>query len=176
MKLFIVRCQFLFYFVLTACFRARLSTGLAGHAVIPLQSNILEVIQGRAVMGTQSMIHQASAMVFFVCSMKHAWATIQLYVSSKSLPMRWAVSKTSIVLKCLALALAFTGLPLATYFHPAGVDASETNTGGTSQWCMVAALIAYYMTFTADIYLLLQASKVAPDRAQVPAHGHRHAE
>ena len=153
--------------------------GLALHALVPLQSDILDVVQGKAEMTGQSIAHQMFALGFFGCSMKHALASVQLYYSSRTLPMRWERSRASIILKCLALAMSMLGFPLATYFHPAGVSAEETNTGGASQWSMVAALIAYYMTFSWDIHLVLQScADPMPGARQhtrsSTTHGHSH--
>ena len=66
------------------------------------------------------------------------------------------VTRVSTVVKCVALATSMLGFPLATYFHPAGASVEETNPGGASQWSMVGALIAYYMTYSWDIHVVLR--------------------
>ena len=53
--------------------------GLAGHAVLPLQGNIVALIQGeRGAIEWTTTIHQSAAGVFFAASMYHGWTMIQL--------------------------------------------------------------------------------------------------
>jgi hypothetical protein len=149
--------------------------GLGLHAIIPLQIDILEVIQNitrlnNAESGNeieapqlqlQSGIHQLAAAVFFLCSFAHGIDMLAVLKASPELPVGYLRNKFGFLWKVACLGSA--GLPLwvSLLYHPAsGIKkpmqqmAEQMEVAGLSQWTVVGGLIGFYASYSSDFHIL----------------------
>jgi len=131
-------------------FAAAIGLGILG--VVPLQRDCVALLEGRAPLLTESIVHQGAASLFFLASWVHGAVSIRLY--RRSLATR--VNEVAVVTACrwrmLLLALPIIGLAALI---PAALAVSNDRVrmqmGAGHQWLSVAAMIGLYYTYAVDI-------------------------
>mmetsp|Transcript_890 Transcript_890/g.1022 ORF Transcript_890/g.1022 Transcript_890/m.1022 type:complete len:267 (+) Transcript_890:435-1235(+) len=140
------------------------AVGLGTQAIVPLQHDILDVIEGQAILSTQSIIHQGGAGAFFFGSLAHALCVCYIYhvvITSKTQSGALvAFAKGHISLKSYYTKLTCTcfvciTIVAAMILHPASgyIFSKSTyyNIGGATQWTLVLALIGFFGSYYWDL-------------------------
>lgn len=147
--------------------------GLLVQGVVPLQSNVLDVLDppnGKAPgVNAQSMVHQSAAAVFFGMSFIHAALVLLLLAKSQCLPNALTRMRCSWWAKLSCMVIAVLPAVVAFLWHPSAGDGSRValNLGGVSQWVAVASMIAFYASYSLDFVALQAAAR----RHDVALHG-----
>ena len=132
--------------------------GLAVHGIIPLQADIVQIIEGRQdlqmIWTTQA--HQMAAGVFFTASLYHGWNMLQCSATSVRHPSR--------LLRCPFRRVQGGGLitgllPLfgSMVYHPANKGhnaASSLDMAGMLQYGVVGGIILMYVSYSYDFWVL----------------------
>lgn len=147
---------------------------LAVVGALPLQRNIVEVMQGRAQMTFDSMIHQSAAAVFFLGAQAHMiiWIIVTATVESSS-PISRASAPISFYFKVSCLVFSFFPLPAAFALHPASpirsrLNLTDNDAGGLQQYALVVCVASFFASYTHELatFAKLQASpRAAPSKA-----------
>lgn len=135
--------------------------GLAVHAVVPLQSDIVQIIEGQRdlEMIWTTQVHQMAAGVFFTASLYHGWNMLQLQCDARAaaLPLSWERSHLSVVFKGGGLLAGILPLFGSMVYHPAAQGhnaASSLDMAGLLQYGVVGGIILMYLSYSYDFYLL----------------------
>ena len=135
--------------------------GLAVHGVIPLQANIVQIIEGRRdlEMIWTTQVHQMAAGVFFTASLYHGWNMIQLQCDERAaaLPVSWARCPLSVVFKGAGLLAGILPLFGSMVYHPAAQGhnaASKLDMAGLLQYGVVGGIILMYLSYSYDFWVL----------------------
>ena len=120
--------------------------GLLLQAVVPLQSDILHVIDGTKPLRMQSVVHQAGALVLFSAGYVHCVSTDILMWKSKTLPNNSKSRWCKLVLTAMAI------LPFLVAFlpHPAtggSKDLDDMTEGAIGQWTCVLSLLLFFASY-----------------------------
>lgn len=120
--------------------------GLLLQAIVPLQSDILDVIDGTSSLQMQSILHQSGALVLFLAGYVHCLSTDILLWNSKTLPNYFKSRWCKIILTMTAISpflIAF--LP-----HPAtggSKDLDDMTEGAIGQWTCVLSLLFFFASY-----------------------------
>mmetsp|Transcript_17738 Transcript_17738/g.43030 ORF Transcript_17738/g.43030 Transcript_17738/m.43030 type:complete len:276 (+) Transcript_17738:273-1100(+) len=134
----------------TTCFWAAIvaAGGLVWQAVIPIQANVKEVIEGSASIDLQSQVHQLGAVILFLAGYTHCVCMDLLLWRSKSLPAPLFSKRLKLFLTVTMLA------PFATAMirHPASAVERKINLealswGAVGQWTMVGSLLLFVTSY-----------------------------
>lgn len=131
--------------------------GLAIVGAIPLQSNCVDVLEGRAQLTLDSGVHQGAASVFFLSSWAHGAVSLRAYGHShhprlKLPPIQRAcfLRKVTLIIPISAL-VVLVFVSIALQGHPGGLLAL----GAVHQWLSVACMVALFLTYSVDMDVLL---------------------
>jgi hypothetical protein len=120
--------------------------GLLLQAVVPLQSDILNVVDGTSSLRMQSVVHQTGALVLFLAGYVHCVSTDILLWKSKTLPnnckSRWC--------KLILTVTAVSPFLLAFLPHPAtggSKDLDDMTEGAIGQWTCVLSLLFFFASY-----------------------------
>eukprot|EP00285_Hemiselmis_virescens_P006319 CAMPEP_0173400274 /NCGR_PEP_ID=MMETSP1356-20130122/47463_1 /TAXON_ID=77927 ORGANISM="Hemiselmis virescens, Strain PCC157" /NCGR_SAMPLE_ID=MMETSP1356 /ASSEMBLY_ACC=CAM_ASM_000847 /LENGTH=265 /DNA_ID=CAMNT_0014360169 /DNA_START=42 /DNA_END=836 /DNA_ORIENTATION=- len=134
--------------------------GLVGQAVIPLQSNILDVINRKASVTSQSMIHQSSAALLFLAGYFHCVSMDLVLWRSRTVPSPLWSKRVKIALTVTMLGPFF----LAFIPHPAtgaGASIDAMSWGAVGQWCCVVSLLLFFGSYHIEFARTPQALSAA---------------
>jgi hypothetical protein len=135
--------------------------GLAVHGIIPLQADIVQIIEGRRdlemIWTTQA--HQMAAGVFFTASLYHGWNMLQLQCDERAaaLPISWARCPLSVVFKGGGLIAGLLPLFGSMVYHPANKGHAAANSldmAGILQYGVVGGIILMYVSYAYDFWVL----------------------
>eukprot|EP00906_Rhabdomonas_costata_P037120 RCo052176 len=153
-------------------------TALAVQAIVPLQANIMELVEPPAGSGSPSpgstdlpslkpgtVVHQSAAGVLFVSALVHEVAVVVLFLRSAHL--RVALGRPwrySLGCKAAIVALQASALFGSMFFHPAtpgstGKDSPRIShelflLGAAMQWAFVLLLLAFFTSYAIELYKL----------------------
>ena len=135
--------------------------GLAVHGIIPLQEDIVQIIQGRRdlQMIWTTQVHQMAAGIFFTASLYHGYNMLQLQCDERAaaLPISWARSPLSVVFKGGGLVAGMLPLFGSMVYHPAAQAhsaASSLDIAGLMQYGVVGGIILMYLSYSFDFWVL----------------------
>eukprot|EP01083_Nonionella_stella_P272881 925599_1 len=132
--------------------------GVFGQGVITMEESAIEGITNvnadnevQWKPGTQSIIHQLLAAVFFISAMFHGWSAITVYSNCQTEPIK------SLVLSKYFKILSFT-IPLlfqfsAFVYHPISGGTktqNDLNKAGLGQWLTVFSYLAFFASYAVD--------------------------
>ncbi|KAK8791895.1 hypothetical protein WA158_005272 [Blastocystis sp. Blastoise] len=126
---------------------------LAIQAILPLQSDIFDVQDGKGLLNAQSMIHQGSAVILFVLAIIHSYLVCHvLWKNPNNLLYHYSryIKSTALFFMALSFILSIGLHPASQFF---GDNKMVTNNiGGISQWIFVFSMIFFFGSYSADFY------------------------
>jgi hypothetical protein len=151
--------------------------GLALHGIIPLQADIVQIIEGRRDLDMiwTTQVHLMAAGVFFTASLYHGWNMLQLQCDERAaaLPISWQRCPLSVVFKAGGLIAGLLPLLGSMVYHPASQGhnaASSLDKAGIMQYGVVGGIILMYVSYTYDFWVL---QRDAASRGTPPAVAER---
>jgi hypothetical protein len=120
--------------------------GLLLQAVVPLQSDILAVIDGTSSLRMQSIVHQSGALILFLAGYVHCVSTDILLWKTRTLPNNFKSRWCKTVLTVLAISPFF----IAFLPHPAtggSKDLDDMTEGAIGQWICVLSLLFFFASY-----------------------------
>lgn len=101
--------------------------GLCAQAIVPLQPDILDVVDGRASLSAQSLVHQLGAAVFFAASLLHGFLVVWILDHDDTLLCSRALQPRAWWCKVVSLCALVVPAVIAFTFHPAGMNSEHVN-------------------------------------------------
>lgn len=131
--------------------------GLAVVGALPLQRDVCQVMLGKALLTTESIVHQSAAAIFFLASTIHmgAWLLLVTRVDSTCAIARQRAPR-SFYLKATCFLLSFLPLPTAFLIHPASpvrarLKLTDADGGGIQQYLLVLFVASFFASYAIEL-------------------------
>jgi hypothetical protein len=151
----------------TACWASLFGfINLAVVGILPLQDNAVDLMRGKANMEMQSIIHQLAALVFFMCSIYHIQAVLDIMENSQSLlfsnkrpenMLSYKVKRYCLYMLFLPAVISFTLHPSSVLMKFLGTKIiAAADVGGIGQYIAVFGISAYFTSYSLDFHRCYQ--------------------
>lgn len=144
--------------------------GLAILGIIPLQRDCVALLEGRAPVRLDSMVHQAGASLFFLASWFHGIVSAHAYgrslagrVHEPAIVFVRRVRLGLVALPIVGLAALIPAVMLVPDSH------ARMQMGAGHQWLSVAAMIGLYLTYAVDIEVFTRQAPGSDDAGSASA-------
>lgn len=134
--------------IASAAFALVGALGLGIVGAVPLQTDCIDVVRGKAAIGTDSLVHECGAAAFFTASWVHGLVSIHAYGRLRRLSSRLARARRLRVACVVApFAALVVGMAIAGSLSPL----AQVQLGAAHQWISVLAMLAMYLTYVDDM-------------------------